>query len=145
MSPTGQFLAIRSDDRKSVSILDLKTMSPRGPGLRVNFEINWLALSSTGDQMVVRSNSGLLRTWSNILESPKFVARSTQKHEGAYLQFSPDDRFIASFYDDGAKLWDASNLSLIWEHPGVWWGVAFHPLGNRVVFSYECSFLDVNI
>ena len=78
------------------------------------------------------------------MESPKFVAKSTQKHDGV-IEFSPDDRFIASFLNIGAKLYDASNLSLIWEHPGEWYDVAFHPLGNRIIFYGGDSLLDVNI
>ena len=143
LSPTGRFLVIKSDDERSLSILDSKTMNRCGPGLTAKLKTYSFAWSSTEDHIVISSPSGVLQKWSNILESPELVAQSTQKHERVDLKFSPDDRFIASF-DVGAKLWDASNLSLIWEYPGYWDSVAFHPLGKKMVFYNEYSLLDVN-
>ena len=61
------------------------------------------------------------------------------------MEFSLDDRLIASFWGT-AKLFDASNLSLIWEDAGVWPSVAFHLVENRLVFSnWLGTVLDMNI
>lgn len=145
MSPTGRFLAITGDG-KTVSFFDSKTTNRCGPDLRVESRIGQVTWSSTEDHIVTNSYDGILRKWSNIFESPTLVAQSSQEHREAALEFSPDDRIIASFRR-GLKLWDASNLSLIWEYPGYWCHVAFHPLGNRIVFYSSGSYLplDVNI
>ena len=133
ISPTGRFLAIDDSGIKSISFLETRTMNKCGPGLRAESEVGYVTWSNTEQHIVTRSHDGTLRKWSNILEAPVVVAQSAQGHETASLGFSPDDKFVASFFEK-AKLWDASNLSLIWEDPRVWPSVAFHPLGNRLVF-----------
>ena len=146
MSPTGRFLAISDYDECSTSFVDTKMMNRCGPDSNWVFEISSAAWSSTEDHIVTSSADGTLRKGGNIFKAPTLVAQSTQKLETAFLEFSPDDRFIASFYFNGAKLLDASNLSLICEYPGVWLHVAFHPFGNRVVFySGHDLLLDVKI
>ena len=145
MSPTGRFLAIGGDNRQQISFLETRTMSKHGHGLSTTSEVWSAAWSNAEEHIVTRSRDGILRKWSNILEAPVVVAQSTQRHENASLEFSPNDRFIASFRAT-AKLWDASNLTLIWEYLGGWGSVVFHPLGNRLVFSnWRRSVLNVNI
>ena len=119
-------------------------MNHCGPGLSLDDRIFSAAWSSTEDHIVTLFDDGILRKWSNIFEAPTLVAHSTQRHNNATFEFSPDDRFIASALG-GAKLWDASNLSLIWEYTGYWNSITFHPLGKRLVFYSGRSSLDVNI
>ena len=136
MSPTGRFLAIAGDDPQTLSFLDSNRTNRCGPDLRVESGIYDVTWSSTEDHIITLSDDGILRKWGSIFESPILVAQSTQKHEDAYIQSSPDDRLIASYFPE-AKLWDALNLSLIWEYPGDWHYVGFHPLGIYSMLCFE--------
>jgi WD40 repeat protein len=124
-------------------------MNQRGSELTVKSEVHRVAWSSTEEHIVTLSNDGILWEWSGIFESPKLVAVSTEKHKGALHKYSPDDRLIASVKWSSAKLWDASNLSLVWKHLGLWHSFAvFHPSGNRIFFngisSSNSIVIDVN-
>lgn len=147
LSPTGRFLATRAVDLKTISFWEARTMSKCGPGLNMEFEVDRVAWSPTEKHIVTCSADEVLRKWSNIFVLPKLVAKSSRKHKDANLEYSPDDRLIASFSIGEAKLWDASNLSLVWEYSGYGYSsVAFHPLGQRVVFLNRSSVvLSVNV
>jgi WD40 repeat protein len=107
------------------------------------WEIAW---ASTEEYIVTTSEDGVIRKWSNLFECPTMYARSTQEHKNAALEWSPDDRLIASVSVNTAKLWDASNLSLLWECSGFWChGTAFHSLGHRFFYFDGCDVCDVNI
>lgn len=147
LSPTGRFLATRSEDRKTISFWELKTMSRCGPDLKMESEVWSIAWSPTEKHIATSSKDGALQKWGDIYESAKVVAESTQEHRRAGLEYSPDDRLIASV-SRTAKLWDASNLSLVWEYPGDWVcfsSVAFHPFGHRVVLVSGNPVVDVNV
>jgi WD40 repeat protein len=109
-------------------------------------DVSELAWSPTEKHIVTYSSNGVLRKWSNIFESPKIVAGSTHNHNYVTLEYSPDDRLIASFFLRTAKLWDASKLSLVWEYSGdKYSSVAFHPSEHRVFFFNGLSVDDVNV
>jgi WD40 repeat protein len=144
LSPTGQYLAIRSEDQKTISFWETRTMSRCGPDCETEPDVFQLAWSPTEKHIVTSSKDGVHRKWGDIFESAKLVAVSTQKHENAKIEYSPDDRLIASF-DRTAKLWDASNLSLVWQYSGYMsFSVAFHPLGRRVVF-FDSAYLAIDV
>lgn len=119
-----------------------------GPGVKMEDDIWSFAWSPTEACIVTSPYDGVLRKWSDVFGSPKRVAESCQNHEYARLEYSPDGRIIASFNEMTAKLWDASNLSLLWQSSGgmVWYcSVAFHPLGHRVVFFKGSAVDDANV
>lgn len=146
LSPSGQFLATRTDDARTMSLLETKTMTRCGPDLIVNHGVGAVAWSSTEDTIVTRAEDGILRTLSNVFELATIIAQSTQKHEYASVEYSPDDRLIASVGYEKAKLWDASNLSLIWESSGyLCYSVAFHPLEHKFLVIRGFSVVNANV
>jgi WD40 repeat protein len=146
LSPSGQFLATRTDDARTMSLLETRTMSRCGPDLIVDHEVGAVAWSSTEDTIVTRAADGILRNLSNVFESATIIVQSTQKHEYASIEYSPDDRLIASIGYEKAKLWDASNLSLLWESSGyLCHSVAFHPLEHNFFVIRGFSVVNANV
>jgi WD40 repeat protein len=101
-----------------------------------------VAWSSTAEHIVTWTEDGKLQKWSNVFESATIVAEA--KHDYASsLEFSPDDKLIVSSDGWTAKLWRASDLSLVWEWSGYWYP-AFHPMGRRLFLFGVDSVFDVN-
>jgi WD40 repeat protein len=120
-------------------------MNQRGHDLILKHSCWDIAWSTSEQHLVTNDIYGILRKWSNIYESATIVAESSQKCEGLLVAFSSDDRLIATASHFLARLWDASNLSLVWEYlGGASLGVAIHPNGRDVFFFDELSVHDVN-
>lgn len=120
-------------------------MTGCGPDLKVDSDVYRLAWSATEKHIVTLSHDGILQKWNNIFNSATLFTKSVQKHEYARLVYSPDDRFIVTDDFETAKLWDASNLSLLWNYPRRWSSIVFHPLGRRVFLFYRGIVSDINV
>jgi hypothetical protein len=141
----GHFIASRSDDGLAISFVDTRTGSQRGPDLRLESEVCDVAWASTAEHIVTKTEDGILRKWTNIFESAAVVAQSTERHSYGWLKLSPDDKLIASFGGYASKLWNASDLSLIWEYRGHWSSAGFHPIGHRLDLFCGSSVTSVDL
>ena len=94
-----------------------------------------IAWSSTEEYIVTSNRDGNLQEWGNIFESSSIYAQYMAEPDPATLEYSPDDRFIASMNNQSTRLWDALNLHPIWEYKGCCNLAAFYPSMTKLVFS----------